>query len=1347
MWLALAILLVLAALLLSLLRYSLPYLPDLTAQLQSLVQQRYGDNISFDHVSMDWAEQGISLVLNDMRFSAQEDAALAVDVKRTLVVLDVWQSLLSRQIRASSFVLDGVTVNYDMRAANQSTSKSQLVDNLATLFLEQLRQFSVINSEIRITNLLGERNDIRVERLSWLNQQQRHQGVGQLRIEQLASNGFDFNIELQGNEPDELVGQLYASANNLDVSPWLEEVVTGLDVEHAETNFTGWLTIENGEINHGLLQLGQNNVQWRSQGNLHRLQLAPANVVLQATADGWLLGSDTLQFKTEQGQWQLAPVALMQQHGLYQLQIEAMPVSAVAQLSALFGDNAAQVQQWLQQAQPQGWVDVNWQQRRQQADLWYLRGTQLGWQSVDDIPGADELQSEIWFQNPNSEQGAASDDLRMGYGSWRLQATNSALTSRYLDSEVPVIVDRLALTGQLELNAEQWLLRVTRGELAIADAQAQFAGRLWQQPQQPLQLALRLQNERPLSVATARQLLPVIMGQDTRQYLRQSLQAGDIQTVNLSWRGPVDEFPYAQHQGVFNGQVRVDNLTFKFQPDWPALIDTTVLLDFYNERLSIYSDSGDLVGIPVGQASAVIADLGDSQGAVEITAETTAQASAIRDLMQQSSLADSVGAALDEVVPEGPVSGQVKLHIPFSAGADVAVSGSAQLRDNRLYVSAIDTQFEQVSGRLSFAQEQFIVDDLVLHWQGMPIQAKVNGKPTQPAAEQNTLTKNDVYQVSVVSDADWQTEPLYKRVPELPLQPWLYGAVNWHGELQLMLQTSSRYRFNWDMQTDLTGLQSTLPAPLNKEFGDSDQLRLTVEGDEEHVDIRSDITNRLRFSAQLKPQQGKLAMTQGRLHLGVPLTGQDRDSRARFLVTAGLVQADVSDWYQLLDNIIAPQREPSANDKASMRQQPSWLLLPDAIHVQTPRLSWLGQQLTKVDVRAWPVLANPSTSNSRQQSDNSQASPSAASDGGWQIELHAEQTDVDVSLASDFFADGITINANYLNLSEWPESFSAQAEQVDTSIFKRLPPVQVFCRQCAFQAHDLGQIRLRLTPIQQGVRIQQLSVEKDRDSLQAEGLWYATEEGGFQTYFKGQLDSADIGDLFSEYDLTSVVRDSPATISFDLNWAGLPHQVSLGALEGTASFKFGNGYLAEVNDGARIFSILSLDSILRKLTLDFRDIFSQGMFYTDFSGDLSFAGGVVSTDNTRMQGAAGDMSVQGTTNLNNNQLNYSLSYVPKVTSSLPIIVAWMVNPPSGLAALFLDKVLHDAQVISKLEYRVTGTIEKPVVEEVARDSKKVELPAQAKEAGDDTDDANNGAANEQPSAAAGKSTTGQDAMR
>ena len=207
-----------------------------------------------------------------------------------------------------------------------------------------------------------------------------------------------------------------------------------------------------------------------------------------------------------------------------------------------------------------------------------------------------------------------------------------------------------------------------------------------------------------------------------------------------------------------------------------------------------------------------------------------------------------------------------------------------------------------------------------------------------------------------------------------------------------------------------------------------------------------------------------------------------------------------------------------------------------------------------------------------------------------------------------------------------------------------------------------------------------------------------------------------------------MVRDSSANIEFDLRYLAAPYNFESKTLNGSVKWRLGQGYLNEVSDrGARLFSLLSLDGILRKLRFDFRDVFANGLFYTNFSGDFAIKNGIVNTTNTQLNGAAGDMEVKGNTNLITRQLNYDLQFVPKVTSSLPVILAWMINPPSGLAALVIDRMLHDAKVISRLEYKISGTMDDPTITEVARDSRAAPIPPEVRNNADP-----NNATNEQP---------------
>jgi uncharacterized protein YhdP len=137
--------------------------------------------------------------------------------------------------------------------------------------------------------------------------------------------------------------------------------------------------------------------------------------------------------------------------------------------------------------------------------------------------------------------------------------------------------------------------------------------------------------------------------------------------------------------------------------------------------------------------------------------------------------------------------------------------------------------------------------------------------------------------------------------------------------------------------------------------------------------------------------------------------------------------------------------------------------------------------------------------------------------------------------------------------------------------------------------------------------------------------------------------------------------------------------------------------------------VLSLQSLVRKLTLDFRDIFSDGMFYSSIKGSYQLEQGLLTTDNTKMNGTAGNLFMTGNTNLVTGQLDYDMSYKPNLTSSLPVL-AWIatLNPVTFLAGVAIDQVIK-SQVVSEFKFELTGTVENPDFQEVNRKSKNISV--------------------------------------
>jgi uncharacterized protein YhdP len=104
-------------------------------------------------------------------------------------------------------------------------------------------------------------------------------------------------------------------------------------------------------------------------------------------------------------------------------------------------------------------------------------------------------------------------------------------------------------------------------------------------------------------------------------------------------------------------------------------------------------------------------------------------------------------------------------------------------------------------------------------------------------------------------------------------------------------------------------------------------------------------------------------------------------------------------------------------------------------------------------------------------------------------------------------------------------------------------------------------------------------------------------------------------------------------------------------LNGAVDWRLDDGYLTEISDqGSRIFTVLSLDSLIRKLSLDFRDVFAKGFFYEQITGTLVLENGVAITNDTVVDGGAGEIEIAGYSDLVNQELNYNMAFAPNKSS-------------------------------------------------------------------------------------------------
>jgi uncharacterized protein YhdP len=182
------------------------------------------------------------------------------------------------------------------------------------------------------------------------------------------------------------------------------------------------------------------------------------------------------------------------------------------------------------------------------------------------------------------------------------------------------------------------------------------------------------------------------------------------------------------------------------------------------------------------------------------------------------------------------------------------------------------------------------------------------------------------------------------------------------------------------------------------------------------------------------------------------------------------------------------------------------------------------------------------------------------------------------------------------------------------------------------------------------------------------------------------------------------VKGGKGSLAGQVSWIGSPLSLDYPSLNGQINVAIDSGQFLKVQPGAaRLLSVLSLQSLPRRLVLDFRDLFQQGFAFDNITGDVTITQGVAHTNNLRMRGVQAAVLMEGSADIEHETQDLRVIVVPEINAGTASLAYAAINPAIGigtfLAQVFLRKPLTQA---GTREFLVTGTWTDPKVERVQR---------------------------------------------
>ena len=204
-----------------------------------------------------------------------------------------------------------------------------------------------------------------------------------------------------------------------------------------------------------------------------------------------------------------------------------------------------------------------------------------------------------------------------------------------------------------------------------------------------------------------------------------------------------------------------------------------------------------------------------------------------------------------------------------------------------------------------------------------------------------------------------------------------------------------------------------------------------------------------------------------------------------------------------------------------------------------------------------------------------------------------------------------------------------------------------------------------------------------------------------------KLEVNELGKFLERIGYPGSMQRGNAKLLGKLAWDGNPQNIDYPSLSGDLSLIAEKGQFLKIDPGiGKLLGILSLQALPRRISLDFRDIFSDGFAFDTITSTAAVAKGVLQTKDFTMRGPSAQVAMSGNVDLVHETQALKVRVVPSVGDSLSVAgLVLLANPITGIASFLAQRLLKDplGQALA-FEYSVTGAWADPKVEKLARET-------------------------------------------
>ena len=1100
-------------------------------------------------------------------------------------------------------------------------------------------------------------------------------------------------------------GEVYAAFSQIDLAPmqpYLSFVLgDGLQTGHGWLR--GWAQVRQGKLLAQTVDVDMQSLRWQAK------ESAPAVLLQQIQGrlhhQAWLEGlgqdvrSQDLALRFEDGeQWDLGSSRVAwRDEGEHvadagELQLQAFSLEMLARIAQRLPLGESW-QARLAMAQPKGQVkqlDMRWFLAHSDAPQFNLKTevTGLSLQAPSSVAKPDRA---LWWPGIQSSQLKLEVSEHGGKVHWQ-QAGGHLQIGEVLDSNKLALKEATADVSWAKKDL-QWLVTLHQVHFENLDLQAQAQGS-WlsgasAQDMGTMDMQAKVTR---LDATTLHRYLPLTMDEKARHYLRDALLAGRFSQAAIEVKGPLDRFPFARNnEGVFTVKAPFQGLSMQYAPNsilsaaqrrdkesWPLVQQAAGELQINRNRLFIKGATarmGQDGATTLSKLDLQIADLRDI--VVDISTQMRGNLSDVAQLIKTSPLNSITDQALSQLTATGTAEHQLRLNLPLQNLALAKVQGYMVLNGNDIQWHPSLPRFGKLRGTLNYTESGLSVNNMRLRWLGAD--ARLDGG----------LRFNDSLDTGP-SRLSLQGSVSAEALRQLPEPALVSGfAAHLSGSTSFVASLGLRRGVpEFSFSSSLQGMGVDLPEPLNKPADavwpvrfDNELLRVAQSRGTAHLEQSTLTLGQLITVSYLRDMTPQVPQVlRGQIALG-PVTLRKDVPEGAVLMQVQLPHFNADEWQQTLSGWLGTQTK---DDKPAKPASPQAMaFVPTRFEVGTNELLWLGRTFNRVQASA------------------DKQGPQ------WRIQIKADeaQGQIDYRPAQDNQTSRVV--ARLANLVIPP----AAVQDVEATLSdspKDLPTMDIVIDNLELRGLKLGRAEVDgfSRAIAGGGRewvLNKFNLSLPEASFQAKGQWGgASRLLAKRTQLDFTLQLQNSGELLERLGYKGAIRNGKGRMAGQVGWTGSPFSPDYASMSGQFNVNLDKGQFLKAEPGvARLFGVLNLQALPRRLTLDFSDVFSEGFSFDFVRGDVQIQQGIASTNNLQMKGVTAAVMLEGKADIEHETQDLKVVVVPDLNTGTATLLYTIINPVVGLTSFLTQYFLKTPLAKSTTqEFRVLGSWKDPKVSKI-----------------------------------------------